>query len=235
MTRQHTMGQTMFNWNNIDTVLVDMDGTLLDLKFDNQFWTHHLPKEIARQQNIPLEEAKREMISQCDAVKGTLDWYCLDYWSRQTQLDIRKLKVDNAESIVMRSDVIPFLQALKQRNIQRVLLTDAHPDSLTLKIEQTGLNQYLDHIYSTHEFGHCKESPQLWQALLAHHPFDPQRTLFIDDNEELLLTARKFGIRYVLGIKNPDSELEHKNFSHCPAIHDYKVLTQELIEAIEAP
>jgi putative hydrolase of the HAD superfamily len=206
-----------------------MDGTLLDLKFDNQFWLHHLPSEIAHRQNISLEQAKQKMASQYNEVKGSLDWYCLDYWTKQTQLDIRQLKEDNAASIAMRSDVIPFLESLKQRKIQRILLTNAHPDSLSIKIERTGLNQYLDHIYSTHEFGYCKESPKLWQALLAHHPFDPQRTLFIDDNEELLLIAQQFGIRYVLGIENPDSGQKHQNFSHCPAIHDYNLLTKELI------
>ncbi|HBT55971.1 MAG TPA: haloacid dehalogenase, partial [Pseudomonas sp.] len=33
----------MLNWNAIDTVLLDMDGTLLDLHFDNHFWLEHMP------------------------------------------------------------------------------------------------------------------------------------------------------------------------------------------------
>ena len=169
------------------------------------------------------------MHAQCNEIKGTLDWYCIDYWSKKTNLDIYQLKLDNAETIAMRADVPAFLQALKNRNIQRVLLTNAHPGSLAIKNDRTGLDQYLDHIYSTHEFGHCKESPKLWQALLAHHPFNPTRTLFIDDNEELLLVAQAFGIRYVLGIENPDSALKHKTFEHCPAINDYDILTKELL------
>jgi HAD superfamily hydrolase (TIGR01509 family) len=219
----------MFNWNDIDTVLLDMDGTLLDLRFDNQFWLEHVPSAIADLQKISLAQAKQKMATQYNAVKGTLDWYCLDYWSEQTELDIRQLKVDNAASIAMRSDVIPFLALLQQRNIQRILLTNAHPDSLALKIERTGLDQHLDHIYSTHEFGYCKESLKLWHGLLARHPFDPERTLFIDDNEELLLIARKFGIRYVVGIENPDSGIAHKNFDYCPAINDYALLTKGLV------
>jgi len=219
----------MFNWNNIDTVLLDMDGTLLDLRFDNLFWLHHVPSEMARQQKISLAQAKQNMAAQSDAVKGTLDWYCVDYWSKQTNLDIHQLKIDNAETIAMRADVPIFLEALKKRNIQRILLTNAHPHSLALKIDKTGLNLHLDHIYSTHEFGYCKESEKLWKALLARHPFDPERTLFIDDNEDLLLIAQRFGIRYVLGIKNPDSGLAHQNFEHCPAIDDYGILTKDLI------
>ncbi|MCP4043692.1 MAG: haloacid dehalogenase, partial [Gammaproteobacteria bacterium] len=33
----------VINWNSIHTVLLDMDGTLLDLHFDNQFWLEHVP------------------------------------------------------------------------------------------------------------------------------------------------------------------------------------------------
>lgn len=220
----------MFNWNDIDTVMLDMDGTLLDLRFDNLFWLHHLPAAVARQEKIPTAQAKLKMTAQCNAVKGTLDWYCIDYWSQKTQLDIGQLKIDNADTISMREDALPFLQALKKRNIQRILLTNAHPKSLALKIDKTGLDKHLDHLYSTHEFGHCKESPALWQALMRSHPFDPLRTLFIDDNEELLLVAQQFGIRYVLGIENPDSSLPHQKFEHCPAIHNYHPLTQQLIE-----
>jgi len=218
----------MFNWNEIDTVLLDMDGTLLDLRFDNQFWLEHVPSAIARLQKISLVQAKEKMASQYHAVKGTLNWYCLDYWTEQTELDIRQLKIDNAAGIALRCDVVPFLEALQLRNIQRVLLTNAHPDSLALKIAHTGLDKHLDYIYSTHEFGHCKESIKLWHGLLAHHPFDPQRTLFIDDNEELLLIARQFGIRYVVGIENPDSGLPHKSFNNCPAINDYALLSKGL-------
>lgn len=218
----------MFEWNEIDTVLLDMDGTLLDLRFDNKFWLHHLPTKIASQEGIPLEQAKQQMQLKCEAVKGTLNWYCIDYWSKETDLNIRQLKIENAASIAMRADVPPFLRALKKRNIQRILLTNAHPESLAIKIDKTRLDKHLDHMYSTHEFGHCKESLKLWQALITKHPFNPERTLFIDDNEELLLIAQKFGIRHVLGIENPDSGLEPQTFKHCLSINDYNVLTKDL-------
>jgi 5'-nucleotidase len=40
------------DWNNIDTVLLDMDGTLLDLAFDSQFWLQDVPQALSLQRAI---------------------------------------------------------------------------------------------------------------------------------------------------------------------------------------
>lgn len=34
----------MLAWQEIDTVLLDMDGTLIDLHFDNYFWQRLVPE-----------------------------------------------------------------------------------------------------------------------------------------------------------------------------------------------
>ena len=48
----------MLNWSDIHTVLLDMDGTLLDLHFDNHFWLEHFPARYSEQHGIIVEEAK---------------------------------------------------------------------------------------------------------------------------------------------------------------------------------
>ncbi|NLD01354.1 MAG: haloacid dehalogenase, partial [Gammaproteobacteria bacterium] len=44
-------------WAHIDTVLLDMDGTLLDLHFDNFFWLKYLPQCYAEKNNLSLAQA----------------------------------------------------------------------------------------------------------------------------------------------------------------------------------
>ena len=55
----------MIDWEHIDTVLLDMDGTLLDLHFDNYFWTQHLPGVYAREnrlsENISIDELQGKL------------------------------------------------------------------------------------------------------------------------------------------------------------------------------
>ena len=68
----------MLNWSKISTVLLDMDGTILDLHFDNHFWLHHLPLRYSEAAEISLAQAKANLAIHYEKVAGTIDWYCLD-------------------------------------------------------------------------------------------------------------------------------------------------------------
>src|SRR5437899_1781332 len=80
------------NWDCVDHVLLDMDGTLLDLAFDNRFWRELLPQRYARHHGLSVDEARERLTPQFLAMQGRLEWYCLDYWSDVTQLDVAALK-----------------------------------------------------------------------------------------------------------------------------------------------
>ena len=159
---------------------------------------------------------------------GTLDWYCLDYWQRYLQLDILALHHASADRIKLRQDSMPFLQALAGASKQRILFTNAHPQSLALKLTHTNLGHGLDKMLSSHESGYPKEHPQFWQYALTKFNLDPSRCLFIDDSEVILAASKKAGIGYQLGIKNPDSQKPHIEFANFPAITDYQPLSLAL-------
>ena len=219
----------MFDWSQISTVLLDMDGTILDLHYDNQFWLSHLPKRYSEVANISLVEAKQRLFEHYQKVEGTIDWYCLDYWAEKTQLPIKLIKRELEHLICLRSDAHDFLTALKTSGREVILVTNAHPESLSLKIERTQLDQYFDVLYSTHEFGVTKESQVLWQRLQAKQPFDCKSTLFVDDSLPILYSAKQFGIKHLLAITNPDSQQPTKIIEDFPAISDYGVLLADII------
>jgi hypothetical protein len=60
-----------------------MDGTLLDLRFDNFFWQELIPSRYAALHGLPHEEAVAVLTPRFEAARGTLEWYCLDHWSRE--------------------------------------------------------------------------------------------------------------------------------------------------------
>ncbi|MDX3772730.1 GMP/IMP nucleotidase [Chromatiaceae bacterium AAb-1] len=218
----------MLQWAEIDTVLLDMDGTLLDLHFDNYFWLHHLPARWAEISGISAAEASQQLKAEYAALTGKLEWYCLDYWERRLQLPITELKREVMHKIQMRNDTPAFLNALKQSGRDIILLTNAHPASLALKAECTDLDQYISHQISTHEFGTTKETQSLWQQLQQRLGFDKQRTLFVDDSLPILDAAREFGIKHLLAVANPDSQQPARQIAEFPAITDYQVLLQDI-------
>lgn len=195
----------MLDWPDIDTVLLDMDGTLLDLRYDNHFWLEHLPRRYAEHKGLPLDVAHAELQQAYQQLQGSLNWYCLDYWRERLQLPLLELKAETAQQIRLRPDALPLLQALRASGRPLILLTNAHPDAIRLKFHHTGLGQHLDQVLSTHSFGAAKEEQRLWQQVRAQLGFDPAHTLLIDDNEAVLKAARQAGIRHLLAVANPDS------------------------------
>lgn len=220
---------------DVDTVLLDMDGTLLDLHFDNHFWLTLVPQKIAERQGISLKEAQQQMMGEYQKVMGTLQWYCLDYWAEKLDLNIVEAKREIEHLISMRDDTLPFLDALHDTGREVILVTNAHPDSLSLKVEHTKLDAHIDTLISTHSFGVTKESQALWQQLQQHLAFDPKRTLFVDDSLTILQSAQTFGIAHLLAVRNPDSQKPLRDISEFPAVEDYRVLVPAIHHAPVPP
>lgn len=208
----------MINWRDIDTVLLDMDGTLLDLHFDNHFWLQHLPARYAAIHGVDPTQASEELYRRISSVQGSLDWYCLDYWSQQLQLDITALKREVQHLIQIRPHVDRFLQQLQQGPQQVLLVTNAHRAGLEIKFEQTGIDRWFDQVVVSHDYRQAKEQQAFWQQLQAQHPFDSERTLLIDDNSQVLAAARDFGIRHLLTMLQPDSQQAARQAGEFPGI-----------------
>ncbi|TWH64541.1 putative hydrolase of the HAD superfamily [Azomonas agilis] len=223
-----TMLNPQLPWSSIDTLLLDMDGTLLDLHFDNHFWLEYLPQHYAQHHNISLAMAKLELIPLFKEQQGTLNWYCLDYWTRELELPIVQIKREIAHLIALHPGVEDFLTLAQARGKRIILITNAHPESLSLKLERVALAQWFERLISSHQYGYPKEDQSFWQALQADISFDPQRTLFIDDSLPILRSARQFGIQHLLAVRQPDSQSLPKVTDEFAAVSCYEQLSQQL-------
>ena len=212
------------DWGRIGTVLLDMDGTLLDLNFDNHFWQRHVPLRYAQARNLQLAAAHEELQNRYHAKSGTLDWYSVDYWEAELDLDIMRLKEEVAHLIAVHPHVTDFLDAARAMSKRLLLVTNAHHKSLSLKMDRTGLAGYFDQMFTSHELGLAKEDPAFWGRLQQVAPFDPATTLLVDDSLPVLDSAKRFGIAHLVAVLRPDTQLPEKDTGDYAAIDDFRAL-----------
>jgi len=205
-------------WSAIDTVLLDLDGTLLDLAFDTQFWRHTVPAAWAHARGIPVEQAREQLAPRFREREGTLDWYSVAFWSAELELDVAALKRASMHQVRWLAGVPEFLDTLRRNGKRLVLFTNAHPASLAIKDEHTGVSGYLDAMFSSHSFAWPKEDVRFWTSVRLREPFDPDRTLFVDDSPAVLAAARVAGVRWVVGVRHPDSQGTVRDHGDWPAV-----------------
>jgi putative hydrolase of the HAD superfamily len=217
------------NWSDIDTVLLDMDGTLLDRHFDDHFWLEHVPKTYAAKHSIPLATAKQKLYAMFRSQENSLNWTDLDYWSEQVGLDIPLLKHEVAHLIAVHPDVIEFLEFVRRAGKGVHLVTNAHGKTLSLKMKKTRLGPYFDTIISAHDLGLPKEDVAFWGRLQERIPFDPARTMLGEDSETNLGTAAVYGISHLVFVSSSSSSLPPRPSDRFASIHTFA----ELIPATE--
>jgi len=202
--------------DDCDTLMLDMDGTLLDLAYDNYMWLERIPAEYARRHDLPEEQAREHLYATFKRLEGKLDWYCLDHWSEALDLDIAALHREQNGRIRFLPGAQKFLENVARQEVRLLLVTNSHRRTLDIKTEVTDIVDYFDAVYTSHDLGHAKEDPSFWHALRDIERFDPAATVFVDDNVAVLQSARDFGVDMLLYITRPDTRRlprEHEDFT----------------------
>lgn len=215
------------NWEQVDWVILDMDGTILDLSYDNYFWRELVPQRYAQLNGLSLEQARATLTPKFLEVQHTLPWYCTDYWSDVTGINMAELKREIRHLIGPLEGAVDFLHAVRTGGRKLWLATNAHRDSWVLKLEQTGLTALFDVIVSSHQFGAPKEDQRFWQRFVTQHPFDPKRALFVDDSLPVLQAAREFGVGQVVAISHPDTSMPPRKIEGFPVTPRLGALTPQ--------
>jgi putative hydrolase of the HAD superfamily len=211
----------MIDWTRIDTVLLDMDGTLLDLNFDNFFWLEYLPRRYAELTRQDPTEARDMLYARFGELHGTLQWYSTTYWSETLGIDVVAIKHEIRHRIRELPLCHDFLDGLRDAGKDVVMVTNAHHDSLNLKMDVTGMAHKFDKLITVHEFSLPKEQTACWEEVQRIHPFEPKRTLLVDDNLNALKSAERYGIAHLLAVYQPDTQAPKKDVEHFDAINSF--------------
>ena len=218
----------MIDWDGIDLVMLDMDGTLLDLHYDNTIWNELLAPRYQQVHQVSAELAADKLFGHMRDTHGTLAFYDIEYWNSFTQFDVMELHREASHLIDYRPGVADFLDTLRSHGKAAWLVSNAHPLSIEIKNAHTGLCDRLEKTISSYHFGAPKEDVTFWTNLAQQHPFNPTRTLFIDDNEPVLEAARQFGVGQLITISQPDSQRPARSDLRFPTLDHFNALTDAL-------
>ena len=201
-----------------ETLMLDMDGTLLDLAFDNYVWKDLVPRRYAAAQDMSFDAARDHLFEQYRSVQGDLEWYCLDHWSERLGIDVVQLHHDVNHRIGYLPGALDFLRSVRDHDTRVLLVTNSHPDTLALKDAVTGLGDYFDGVFSSHQYGHAKESQAFWHALQDDVGFDIETTLFVDDSQPVLKSAEEYGVTMLVTVTRPDTTQPDVHGSDFPGV-----------------
>ena len=210
--------------NEIKYILLDMDGTLLDLYFDDYFWGHLVPEKYAEKHDMSFGAAKEYLYETYKSHEKTLNWCDIDFWSRELKLDIPALKEQIRHLIEVHPHVIDFLKLMRKQNKKIYLLTNAHFKTVKIKFRKTKIGEYFDDVLCSFNVGHPKEDLDFWHKAQKKLKFDKEKSLFIDDTEDVLKTAKVYGIKHLLFKSSASSKLEPKKTDNFMTIHDFREL-----------
>ncbi len=213
-----------FDWQEVDWVLLDMDGTLLDKHFDDYFWGTLVPEEYGRRRGLALPDACQELFARYKREEGTLNWTDIDFWSQELELDIPALKAGISHLIEVHPDSEPFLKYVHDLKKQVILVTNAHYKTLDLKMNHVGLLGYFDQVISSFDLGAPKELREFWQSLSDKIGFAPRRSLLVDDNREALQAAKDYGVKYLFFKAVSSSQSEPETSRRFPVLHYFTEL-----------
>ena len=201
--------------------LIDLDGVILDTKYDNFFWQEYIPKVYAKKNNIALSDAINFTHSLFYYKKKTKDWYDITYWSNILDIDIakEKEKETNMDRICLKDGSLDILDKLKSQGKELFLITNAHRITLNIKLKKFDISKYFSEMVCSHELGYVKEDIQFWHILRLKLKLDYKYSVLVEDTFDNINSAYHAGLNNFVYISDnkkftsPLSPLIVKSFS----------------------
>ena len=181
--------------NTIKIISFDVDGTLVDLEYNDLVWFKEIPELVAKKKKISFEESLKLVKEEYSKLgEYNLNWYDIKYWISYFDLEVSYKKIlEKYESQVkIFPDVIPTLKELRKDFI--LIVTTAMPREFLIP-KMKKLEPYFKTSFSAlSDFKELKNSEIYFKICKILNVY-PEQIMHIGDQWEFdYLAACKAGL-----------------------------------------
>ncbi len=200
----------MLNWQNIDAVIFDMDGTLVD---SMQYW-RDLPLNLFQTNGVPMPNNLEKLLASADL------WQAAEVFAQQfipqltTQQIFDQLQQEMdahyAQDIPLLSGVRQLLKALQQNGKKMCIATMTDRPQVETMLHSQQLESIFDFLLTTPEVGSGKNQPDIFLQACQRFGLSKQRVAVFEDSRTAAKTVLKLGMPlvFIYDEKSPLAEMQ---------------------------
>ena len=216
---------SVLNWDRIDDVLIDMDGTLLDRHFDNFFFEEDLPRRYVAMQGLSFDASRGTVNGDVPVGGRELAWTDLHYSSGRVGIDVVAMHLSQLTLIGFLLGAEDFLKAVRIKGKRRAA-TNAHEAGVAVKSAKTGLDRYVGSDRRRVRSGLSQdEMPEYWPGPAAGWLDSTRAALsMLTTTEMCSAAASHYGIATIIHSAKSSSQLppvqssKFASVEHLPAL-----------------
>jgi len=184
--------------NKLKIISFDVDGTLVDLEYNDLIWFKEIPELVAKKKKVSFEKSLKYVSEEYIKLgEHNLNWYDINYWITYFKLEVSPKKIlEKYESQVkIFPEVIPLLEELK-KNFILIVITAMPREFLIPKMKK--LEKYFKFCFSAlSDFKELKNS-EIYLKISKTLNVCPEQILHIGDHWEFdYLAAQKAGMNAI--------------------------------------
>ncbi len=170
----------------IRVISFDVDGTLVDQRFNEIIWENDIPALVAERKGWNFTKAKDFCFSEYEKL-GDKDmrWYDIEYWLERFNISTSAIDIfkKREESIIVYPDVFPVLEELKRKGLRIIIITCMPRIFLKEKIRK--FDSHFEKVFSTISDFNKVKSPEIYLHVSEIIETSPSTILHIGDHHTL--------------------------------------------------
>ena len=183
---------------SLKIISFDVDGTLVDLEYNDLIWFKEIPELVAKKKKISFEKSLKFVHEEYAKLgEHNLNWYDINYWISYFGIEISPDKIFEKyePQVKIYPEVIPLLEELKKKYIL-IVITAMPREFLIPKMKN--LEKYFKFSFSAlSDFKELKNS-EIYSKISKALKVPPKQILHIGDHWEFdYLAARKAGMNAI--------------------------------------